>query len=428
MRETLVSVIIAVYNGASEIAATIESALDQDYASLEIIVIDGGSTDGTTAIIARYQHRLAHFVSEHDRGIGDAWNKGLGLCNGGFVAILNCGDSWPTSFVSSHLITLSEQPRAIQYGNTYMTIGGFVVDRVDRDFDPELLVDGFGFMHTSIMTSKAVYDEVGLFSVEKHIAVDSDWLLRAFKSGVIFRRIQSFNFMSKGGVSSRYWLRGQFEYIDSLISYGVISKKQAVGARHRKRLQSIWLRSGLHRLKRRFRMQWALIAVALINAVCGIFPPYFIRRLAWRVAGVNIHRSAVVHQRVRLMALRRLRIGEGSVVNYGVLLDNRDQISIGKNVSISHSSRIYTTGHDIDSPDFSIKTSPVCIEDFAVLFAGAVIMPGVNIGRGAVVLPFSVVTKDVAALSVVGGVPAEVKGVRRVEPRYRLDYGFWFAQ
>lgn len=67
------------------------------------------------------------------------------------------------------------------------------------------------------------------------------------------------------------------------------------------------------------------------------------------------------------------------------------------------------------------------MEDYAVLYAGAVIMPGVTVGRGAVVLPFSVVIRDVPAMTVVGGVPAIPRGPRKGELNYRLDYDYWFA-
>jgi len=206
----LVSVIIAVFNGRSDIEATLRSAFDQDHAALQVIVIDGGSKDGTQDVVARYADRVACFVSESDRGIGDAWNKGLALCRGEFVALLNCGDAWPRDFVSTHLKTLRQEPRAIQYGTTFMTKDGLVVERAGRDFDPARLSDGFGFLHTSVMTSKAVYDEVGAFSTSKRIAIDADWLLRALKAGVPFLRVETCNYMAVGGVSSRQWLRGRY--------------------------------------------------------------------------------------------------------------------------------------------------------------------------------------------------------------------------
>ena len=428
MSETpgLVSVIIAVFNGRQDIEATLCSAFEQEYSSLEVIVVDGGSTDGTQEAVLRHKERLAAFVSEKDRGIGDAWNKGLALSKGEFVALLNCGDGWPRDFVAMHMRTLRVNPRAIQYGTTFMTHSGQVVARADRTFDSTRLSDGFGFIHTSIMTSKAVYDTVGPFVIDKRIGVDSEWMLRALKQSVPFTQVVAHNFMATGGISSTQWLRGQFEYVDALKAHGFIAGS-TLSLVLRKRAQALYLGLGLHRFRRRARMQLALIAIAVLNGISRAMPFHGPRRLAWSLAGIKIHRTAVLHQGVRLMARRGLDVGEGTVINRGTLIDNRSQVEIGRHVSVAHDCRIYTTGHDYQSPDFAIQTRPVRIEDYAVLFAGAVVMPGVTIGTGAVVLPFAVVTKSVQPMTVVGGIPATVCGRRDREPSYRLDYDYWFA-
>jgi glycosyltransferase involved in cell wall biosynthesis len=89
----LVAVVTVVWNDAQHIQQTLESVLGQSYPNLEYIVIDGGSTDGTAAIIERYRSRLAAFVSEPDRGLYDAMNKGLALCRpDSWVHFLNSGD------------------------------------------------------------------------------------------------------------------------------------------------------------------------------------------------------------------------------------------------------------------------------------------------------------------------------------------------
>jgi glycosyltransferase involved in cell wall biosynthesis len=89
----LVAVVTVVWNDAQHIEQTLQNVLGQTYPHLEYIVIDGGSTDGTAAIIERYRNRLAAFVSEPDRGLYDAMNKGLALCRrDAWVYFLNSGD------------------------------------------------------------------------------------------------------------------------------------------------------------------------------------------------------------------------------------------------------------------------------------------------------------------------------------------------
>src|SRR5688572_6496915 len=86
------SVITVVYNAADLLEATIRSVVTQDLPGLEYIVVDGGSTDGTLDIVRRYESRIAYWVSERDRGIYDAMNKGLDAARGAWICFMNAGD------------------------------------------------------------------------------------------------------------------------------------------------------------------------------------------------------------------------------------------------------------------------------------------------------------------------------------------------
>ena len=122
-----------------------------------------------------------------------------------------------------------------------------------------------------------------------------------------------------------------------------------------------------------------------------------------------------------------ISIGTGSVVNRSCLFDNRHHIKIGKHVSVARNVSIFTAGHDPESPFFEMVTAPVCIDDHAVIFADAMIMPGVRIGAGAVVYGGAVVTNDVDPMSIVGGVPAKHIGYRNTTPLYKLNYPYPMA-
>jgi acetyltransferase-like isoleucine patch superfamily enzyme len=169
------------------------------------------------------------------------------------------------------------------------------------------------------------------------------------------------------------------------------------------------------------------LVLAVVNAVHGLLP-FALRPLLYRVCGYRIDRSATLQGGVRFFHVGRLEVGEGSLVNRGVYLDNRAGIHIGRQVSIAHDCRIYTLGHDVHDPDFATKGAPVRIDDHAVMFAGAMLMPGVHLGAGAVVMAGSVVTKSVPAGRIVGGNPARDLGPRRITPDYRLGRRrHWFA-
>jgi glycosyltransferase involved in cell wall biosynthesis len=88
----VISIITVVFNSKNLIEKTIQSIINQDYPKKELIIIDGGSKDGTLDIIKRYQNKISYFISEPDRGIYDAMNKGLKAAKGEYVIFINSGD------------------------------------------------------------------------------------------------------------------------------------------------------------------------------------------------------------------------------------------------------------------------------------------------------------------------------------------------
>lgn len=148
---------------------------------------------------------------------------------------------------------------------------------------------------------------------------------------------------------------------------------------------------------------------------------FFYRRLY--AIGAN---SSILMQ-VRILHVKGVIIGENSTVNYGTLIDSRGgSVIIGNNVNISNSVFIYTLEHDPQSPTFECSLGEVVIEDHAWIASRATILPGVRIGEGAVVACGAVVTKDVAAYTMVGGIPAKVIGQRTRDLRYKTNYFPWF--
>jgi acetyltransferase-like isoleucine patch superfamily enzyme len=182
-------------------------------------------------------------------------------------------------------------------------------------------------------------------------------------------------------------------------------------------------------MSRRFQRafdQLYFLALAAINTLHR-FLPFALRPWLYRRCRFDISRTATLQGGVRFFHVGRLAIGDDTVVNRGVYLDNRGGLSIGRHVSIAHDARIYTMGHDVHDPGFATLAKPVRIDDFAVVFAGAMIMPGVHLGEGCVVMAGSVVTRSVPPFRMVGGNPAQDIGVRRCKPDYRLERRFWFA-
>lgn len=106
-----ISVVTVCYNAAATIEETIQSVLNQTYPNVEYIIIDGGSTDGTVDIIKRYADRVAYWVSEPDKGIYDAMNKGIAAATGDYINFMNAGDRfYEDKVLAKTASAISEHP------------------------------------------------------------------------------------------------------------------------------------------------------------------------------------------------------------------------------------------------------------------------------------------------------------------------------
>lgn len=176
------------------------------------------------------------------------------------------------------------------------------------------------------------------------------------------------------------------------------------------------------------KIQAYFIMIFLFNLMYNVLPFFCVKKAFLRLFGITLGNKSYIHVPVKLFSLHNLRVGNNSVIAPYCYLDTRRGISIGNNVSISHNTRIYTLGHDLNTPELHLVGTPVTIDDDAFIYANVLIMPGVHIGKGAVVYPGSVVVKDVAPYAIVGGNPARVLGERSKLELTKANYGFWFAQ
>jgi acetyltransferase-like isoleucine patch superfamily enzyme len=152
----------------------------------------------------------------------------------------------------------------------------------------------------------------------------------------------------------------------------------------------------------------------------GYVPSHHVRRWAYQFLGLRYPANAVIYGGAEVRHPKNIRIGEGTIIGNGAILDGRLGLTIGKRVNFSTGVWIWTVQHDYRSPDFGDSGGPVVIGDYAWISCRVVILPGVTIGEGAVVAAGAVVTTDVAPYSVVGGIPAKLIARRPESMSYRL--------
>ncbi len=162
------------------------------------------------------------------------------------------------------------------------------------------------------------------------------------------------------------------------------------------------------------------ILQALFNLVVTQLPGHWLRQLWLRLLGSEIGDGSIVFRGVTVLGAGNLRLGERVHVGFRVVLDARGGITVADDVNISSDSQLLTAKHDPHSPSFERQVAPVVIESHVWVATRAMVLAGVTLGRGAVVAAGSVVTRDVAPSTIVGGVPAKPIGPRHSDLTYRL--------
>jgi glycosyltransferase involved in cell wall biosynthesis len=216
-----VTIITIVRNAENYVERTVRSVLAQTYPAIEYVVIDGASTDSTLSKLQPFQPQLSRLISEADRGISDAWNKGLALASGQVIGILNAGDEYAPDAVEAAVGALAQADCEFVYGDVDLVDeNGMVLRRNRGRFSLWRYSAGFGFYHPSCFARRAVYDRVGGFGLSYKRAMDSDWVARAVSAGVVPRHAPVRARMVDGGVSVSGRFLAYGEHLQALNAAG----------------------------------------------------------------------------------------------------------------------------------------------------------------------------------------------------------------
>jgi glycosyltransferase involved in cell wall biosynthesis len=201
-----VSIITVCLNAEASIEKTIQSVISQTFTDIEYIIIDGQSNDNTLEIIDKYRDSISKVISEHDQGIYDAMNKGIGISSGDIIYFLNADDYLYDKNVIKDVVRefMQQEDLSLLYG-TVLRINipepelksGIATKRttpVNNIYD----LYAYSICHQGLFVKKSVYDSIGMFDLKYRICADVDWIARCFKRKIpvtnLSRKVAFYNY------------------------------------------------------------------------------------------------------------------------------------------------------------------------------------------------------------------------------------------
>lgn len=203
-----ISIITVVYNSVNLIEETIKSVLEQDYPNLEYIIIDGGSADGTIQLIKKYEGKISLFISEPDKGIYDAMNKGIEYAHGEWINFMNSGDCFCTNDVLINIFSgkIDDTIRFI-YSDYYVKKG-------NRKRVYTASLEKGHILHQSCIYKKTIHREYGKYYVSNPLIVSDYLFFNLIQEEFCIKTNVVISINDGNGVSSGSWIIPQKYCLD----------------------------------------------------------------------------------------------------------------------------------------------------------------------------------------------------------------------
>jgi glycosyltransferase involved in cell wall biosynthesis len=210
----LISIITVSFNSGKTIRATIESLLNQEFTNFEYIIIDGNSTDNTLEIIKSYENKFAlknvryKYTSEPDSGIYNAFNKGLNLINGNWVAFLGSDDYYLPEALSYYNTAITKKPNVdFIYASVYIINKEKTIKKINETWSWAVFKRYMNIPHVGSLHNINYFKKYGFFDESYSIAADYELLLRANKNLKTFKVNEITVKMLDGGASNKSVLK-----------------------------------------------------------------------------------------------------------------------------------------------------------------------------------------------------------------------------
>ena len=204
-----VSIITVVWNNKETIKDAIESVLNQTYENIEYIIIDGASTDGTVELIQNYGSKISQFISEKDKGLYDAMNKGISLATGDVIGILNSDDFYINEHVIQKIVDTFKENNVNSVFADLVFVKPNNLEKIVRYYDsskfhPSKFAYGWMPAHPTFFVKREFYEKYGVYKTDYKIAADYELLTRflaKYKLSYFYLK-ESIIKMRVGGVST----------------------------------------------------------------------------------------------------------------------------------------------------------------------------------------------------------------------------------
>ncbi len=201
----LISIVVATYNSAKTLGRCLDSIVPQLGNDCELLVIDGGSKDGTVDIINKYRNNIAYFVSEPDKGVYDAWNKAIVKARGKWITFIGSDDEMLPDVVKKYHMFFNENGEDYDIVSAkihFVSEDGKRNKDVGEPFNWQKLVDRkLSLAHPGMLHNRRCFEKFGLFDIQYKICGDTDFLQRIGKN-VKFAFMDEFLVnMAEGGLS-----------------------------------------------------------------------------------------------------------------------------------------------------------------------------------------------------------------------------------
>ena len=210
-KKPIISIITVSFNVVNEIEQTILSVINQTYSNIEYIIIDGGSTDGTIDIIKKYSNHISYWISEPDKGIYDAMNKGIEKASGSYINFMNAGDYFYSNNIIAEIAKVNLKNDII-FGDTVICRNGQMqISKADPFYKYKRLRHKMGFVHQSVFV-KTCLAKQNLFDLNYKLAADYNMIITLYRKGAIFYYIDlPIAYYDLNGVSSKNRLKHIYE-------------------------------------------------------------------------------------------------------------------------------------------------------------------------------------------------------------------------